>query len=229
MRVWPGNPLPLGATFDGVGTNIAVFSEIADAIELCVFDSDGNETRIELPERSGSVWHGYFPDLDAGTEYGFRVHGPWDPANGHRCNPAKLLIDPYARAIEGTPDWGQAMFSYRFGDHDQIDTTDSAASAQRGLVVNPFFDWATDQPLLLPWAETVIYEAHVKGATMRHPGVDEELRGSYAGIAHPIFVDHLKSLGVTTLELLPVHQFVHDSHLGERGLRNYWGYNSIGY
>ena len=229
MRVWPGSPLPLGATFDGVGTNIAVFSDIADALELCLFDADGNETCVNLPERSGAVWHGYFPDMDANTQYGFRVHGPWDPANGHRCNPAKLLLDPYARAIEGTFDWNQSVFSYNFDNHDEIDTSDSAASTPRSLVVNPFFDWATDQPLQLPWAETVIYEAHVKGATMNHPGIEEELRGSYAGIAHPAFIDHLKNLGVTTLELLPTHEFVHDAHLVERGLRNYWGYNSIGF
>jgi len=229
MRVWPGSPLPLGATFDGVGTNIAVFSDVADAIELCLFDADGHETRVNLPERSGAVWHGYFPDMDANTQYGFRVHGPWDPANGHRCNPAKLLLDPYARAIEGTFDWNQSVFSYNFDNHDEIDTSDSAASTPRSLVVNPFFDWATDQPLQLPWAETVIYEAHVKGATMNHPGIEEELRGSYAGIAHPAFIDHLKNLGVTTLELLPTHEFVHDAHLVERGLRNYWGYNSIGF
>ncbi|HEY4334083.1 MAG TPA: glycogen debranching protein GlgX [Ilumatobacteraceae bacterium] len=229
MRVWPGSPLPLGATFDGVGTNVAVFADVAEAVEMCIFDADGNEERYRLPERSGSVWHGYFPDLAANTEYGFRVHGPWDPANGHRCNPAKLLLDPYARAVEGSFEWGQSLFSYSFDDHDAMDTSDSAGASARSLVVNPFFDWATDQPLLLPWAETVIYEAHVKGATILHPGVDEELRGTYAGIAHPAFIDHLKGLGVTTLELLPVHEFVHDAHLLERGLRNYWGYNSIGY
>ena len=229
MRVWPGSPLPLGATFDGVGTNVALFSEVAESVEFCVFDADGSEQRFALPERSGSVWHGYFPDVDANTQYGFRVHGPWDPANGHRCNPAKLLLDPYARAIEGTFSWGQEMFSYNFDNHDELDTSDSAPHTPRSLVVNPFFDWGTDQPLLLPWAETVIYETHVRGATMLHPGVDEELRGSYAGIAHPAFVEHLKSLGITTVELLPVHEFVHDAHLVERGLRNYWGYNSIGF
>ncbi len=229
MRVWPGNPLPLGATFDGVGTNVALFSEVAESVEFCVFDEHGEEQRLALPERSGSVWHGYFPDVGANTAYGFRVHGPWDPANGHRCNPAKLLLDPYARAVEGTFEWGQEVFSYNFADHDQIDTSDSAPHTPRSLVVNPFFDWGTDQPLLLPWAETVIYETHVRGATMLHPGVDEEIRGSYAGIAHPAFIDHLKSLGVTTVELLPVHEFVHDAHLVERGLRNYWGYNSIGF
>ena len=229
MRVWPGSSLPLGTTFDGVGTNVALFSDVAEMVEFCVFDDEHNEQRVALPERSGSVWHGYFPDVGANTRYGFRVHGPWDPANGHRCNPSKLLLDPYARAIEGEFTWGQPMFSYDFGDPTHIDTSDSAASTPRSLVVNPFFDWGTDQPLVLPWAETVIYETHVRGATMRHPGVDEELRGSYAGIAHPAFIDHLRTLGVTTVELLPVHEFVHDAHLVDRGLRNYWGYNTIGY
>jgi len=229
VRVWPGQPLPLGATFDGVGTNIAVFSEVAEAVELCVFGDDGEEQRFALPERSGSIWHAYFPDLGAGTRYGFRVHGPFDPGAGHRCNPNKLLLDPYARAIEGDIEWGQPMFGYTFGDPASRDDSDSAPFTAKSLVVNPFFDWGTDQPLQRPWAETVIYEAHVRGATIRHAGVDEELRGSYAGVAHPAFIDHLTSLGVTTLELLPVHEFVHDAHLLERGLRNYWGYNSIGY
>ncbi|MCB0998443.1 MAG: glycogen debranching protein GlgX [Acidimicrobiales bacterium] len=229
MRIWPGSSLPLGATFDGVGTNVAVFSDVADAVELCVFDDDGAETRVELPERSGSVWHGYLPDLDAGARYGFRVHGPYDPANGHRCNPNKLLLDPYARAVEGGIEWQQAAFGYPFGEPEGRDDTDSAPVTPKGIVVNPYFDWALDQPLHVPWADTIIYEAHVKGATMRHPDVDEDLRGTYAGIAHPAFVDHLQQLGVTTLELLPVHQFAHDAHLVERGLRNYWGYNTLNF
>jgi glycogen operon protein len=229
MRIWPGSSLPLGVLFDGIGSNVAVFSDVAEAVELCLFDDDGTETRVELPERSGSVWHGYLPDLAANTKYGFRVHGPWDPANGHRCNPSKLLLDPYGRAIEGTFEWGQPLFSYGFDDHNRLDTSDSAPHLPRSVVVNPYFDWATDQPLSLPWSETIIYETHVKGATINHPDVDEELRGTYAGIAHPAFIDHLQKLGVTTVELLPVHEFVHDAHLIERGLRNYWGYNSIGY
>jgi isoamylase len=229
MRVWPGNPYPLGATFDGIGTNIALVSEIADSVEVCIFGPDGTETKVELPERSGAVWHGYFPDVGADTPYGFRVHGPWDPRNGHRCNPAKLLLDPYALALEGEFTWGQPLFGHRFDDSLAIDTSDSADSMPRSVVVNPFFDWGNDQPLHRPWAETVIYETHVKGATMRHPDIDEEVRGTYAGIADPAFVDHLVGLGVTAIELLPVHQFVHDPHLVERGLRNYWGYNSIGF
>ena len=229
MRVWPGVASPLGATFDGVGTNIAVFSDVAERIELCVFGDDGAEERYELPERAGSVWHGYFPDLPAGALYGFRVHGPWDPNNGQRCNPQKLLLDPYALAIEGDFAWNQSAFSYQFDDPETANYDDDADSVPRSVVVNPFFDWGTDQPLRLPWSETVIYEAHVRGATMRHPDVDEELRGTYAGIAHPAFINHLTSLGITTLELLPVHEFAHDAHLVERGLRNYWGYNSIGF
>jgi glycogen operon protein len=229
MRVWPGAPSPLGASFDGVGTNVAVFSEVAEAIELCVFDDDGEQTAVMLPERSGSVWHGYFPDLDAGTRYGFRVHGPYDPANGHRCNPSKLLLDPYARAIEGDVQWAQEVFPYRFGEEDEEDVSDSAAFMPKSVVINPFFDWSNDKPLRVPWADTVIYEAHVKGATALHPDVDESLRGTYAGIAHPAFIAHLQALGITTLELQPVHQFVHDAHLVERGLRNYWGYNTIGF
>ncbi|HQZ33406.1 MAG TPA: glycogen debranching protein GlgX [Ilumatobacteraceae bacterium] len=229
MRVWPGVASPLGATFDGVGTNIAVFSDVAERIELCVFDDDGAEERYELPERAGAVWHGYFPDLAAGSLYGFRVHGPWDPGNGQRCNPHKLLLDPYALAIEGDFTWNQSAFSYQFDDPATTNDDDDADAVPRSVVVNPFFDWGTDQPLRLPWSETVIYEAHVRGATMRHPDVDEELRGTYAGIAHPAFINHLTSLGITTLELLPVHEFAHDAHLVERGLRNYWGYNSIGF
>ena len=216
-KVWPGESLPLGATFDGVGTNVAIFSDVAEAVELCVFDDEGQEERVELPERSGSVWHGYFPELDAATRYGFRVHGPHDPGAGHRCNPNKLLLDPYARAIAGWFDWGQPVFGYPFGDPDGRNDDDSAPYVPRSVIVNPYFDWGQDRALRLPWADTVIYETHVKGATMRHPGVDEELRGTYAGIAHPAFVEHLTSLGVTTVELLPVHQFVHDAHLGERG------------
>lgn len=229
IRAWPGAPYPLGASFDGAGTNIAVFSEVAEAVELCLFDDAGEEQRVALPERSGAVWHGYFPDVGSGTKYGFRVHGPYDPSSGHRCNPAKLLLDPYARAVEGEVRWGQELFAYPFGDEDGRDDSDSAAAMPKGVVTNPFFDWGNDSLLRVPWADTVIYEAHVKGATQLHPDVDEELRGTYAGIAHPAFVGHLQQLGITTLELLPVHQFVHDAHLVERGLRNYWGYNSIGY
>jgi glycogen operon protein len=228
-RVWPGEPYPLGATFDGVGTRFSVVSSVADAVELCLFDEDGEERRVELPERSGDVWHGELPDVQPGQRYGYRVHGPWNPAAGLRCNPAKLLLDPYAKAVEGEIAWDEAVFGHRWADPDERNDDDSAPHVPRSVVINPYFDWAGDRPPRIPWADTVIYETHVRGATMRHPDIPEELRGTYGGIAHPAFVDHLQQLGVTAVELLPIHQFVHDAHLVERGLRNYWGYNSIGF
>jgi isoamylase len=228
MRVWPGEPSPLGATYDGVGTNVAVVSDGAEAVEICLID-EGGEVRVELPERTGAVWHGYLPDVEPGQRYGFRVSGPWVPDQGLRFNPAKLLLDPYARAVAGQVGWDEAVFDYRFGSPDERNDADSAAFVPHGIVVNPFFDWGHDRPLRTPWSETVIYELHVKGATACHPAVDEELRGTFAGVAHPAFIDHLKALGVSAVELMPVHQFVHDAHLLERGLRNYWGYNSIGF
>ncbi|MGQ0617011.1 MAG: glycogen debranching protein GlgX [Acidimicrobiia bacterium] len=229
MRVWPGDSAPLGATYDGIGTNVAVFSEVADAVEVCVFDDDGGEERVELPENDGHRWHGYLPDMGPATRYGLRVHGPWDPANGLRCNPAKLLFDPYARAIEGAVDWDEAAFAHQWADPEEANTADSAPFVPRSVVVNPYFDWEGDQLLRTPWSDTVVYEAHVKGATQRHPAIEPELRGTYAGVAHPAFVEHLSALGVTAVELQPIHHFVHDAHLVEQGLRNYWGYNSIGF
>ena len=227
MRAWPGRPTPLGATFDGIGTNVAVYSEVAERIEVCVFDDDGTEERVALPEHTGHVWHGYLPDVASGARYGLRVYGPDDGPN--RCNPSKLLLDPYARAITGDVTWGQPVFGYPFDDPDGHDTTDSAASMPKSVVVSPFFDWQGDTPPRTPWHATVIYEVHVKGATVLHPSIDPELRGTYAGLAHPAFVEHLRALGVTAVELLPIHHFCHDAHLVERGLRNYWGYNSIGF
>ena len=229
MRIWPGDPTPLGCTYDGIGANFALFSEVAERVDLCLFDDDGTETCVALPESTGSVWHGYLPDVSPGQRYGYRVHGPSDPANGLRCNPSKLLLDPYARAIEGTVQWDPAVFPYRFDDPDADNHDDSAPFVPRSVVVNPFFEWEGDQLPRTPWSDTVIYEAHVKGATMRHPDIDDELRGTYAGISHPAFVEHLTALGITAIELQPVHQFVHDKHLVDRGLRNYWGYNSIGF
>jgi isoamylase len=228
-RIFPGDPFPLGCSFDGIGANISVFSEAAEAIEICLFDDDGTETRVELPERTGQTVHGYLPDVSPGQRYGFRVHGPWEPEHGQRCNPNKLLLDPYARAVDGQVRWNEAVFGYRFGQPDERNDVDSAPFVPRSVVVNPWFDWEGDQLLRTPWSDTIIYEAHVKGATMTHPDIEPELRGTYAGIAHPAFVDHLTALGITAIELLPVHQFVHDAHLIERGLRNYWGYNSIGF
>ncbi|GAA0807884.1 glycogen debranching protein GlgX [Spirilliplanes yamanashiensis] len=229
MNIWPGAPYPLGATYDGGGTNFALFSEVAERVELCLFDDDGTETRIDLPEREALVWHGYLPRVGPGQRYGYRVHGPFDPAAGLRCNPNKLLLDPYAKAIDGHNEWNEALFSYRFGDPTSYNDADSAPYTQRSVVINPFFDWANDTPLRIPYHETVIYEAHVKGMTARHPKIPEDVRGTYSGLAHPVMIDHFKKLGVTAVELMPVHQFVHDSGLTERGLSNYWGYNTIGF
>src|SRR5690349_20317249 len=229
MKIWPGNPYPLGATYDGGGTNFALFSEVADRVELCLFDDDGTETRIDLPEREALVWHGYLPRIVPGQRYGYRVHGPYDPAAGLRCNPSKLLLDPYAKAIDGHNEWHNALFSYHFDNPGEVNDDDSAPYATRSVVVNPFFDWANDRPLRIPFHQTVIYEAHVKGMTQRHPGIPDDVRGTYSGLAHPTMIKHFKELGVTAVELMPVHQFVHDSTLVDRGLKNYWGYNTIGF
>ena len=227
--LWPGDAYPLGAAYDGAGTNFALFSEVAEQVELCLFDDDGEETGIELHEVDGFVWHGYLPGISPGQRYGYRVHGPYDPAEGIRCNPRKLLLDPYAKAIEGRVDWDPAVFSYPFGHPDQCQTGDSAPHVPRSVVVNPYFNWDLDRPPRTPYQETVIYEAHVRGLTKLHPAVPEDQRGTYLGLAHPAIIDHLLNLGVTAIELMPVHQFINDSHLTERGLSNYWGYNTIGY
>ena len=229
-RVWPGDPYPLGATYDGVGTNFSVFSEVAERVELCLFEEDGRETRVDLPEVTGFCWHGYLPDVGPGQRYGFRVHGPYAPEEGLRCNPHKLLVDPYAKALDGSLRWGEAVFGYRFGKPEgAANTLDSANDVPHSVVVNPYFDWANDHHPHTPWHETVIYEVHVKGATVRHPDVPEDVRGTYSGFAHPAFVEHLRALGVTAVELLPIHAHVDEHHLVERGLVNYWGYNSIGF
>jgi isoamylase len=227
-EVWAGTAYPLGATFDGVGTNFSLFSEVAERVILCLFDGD-DETRIPLEEVDGFVWHGYLPEIGPGQRYGYRVQGPWDPANGLRCNPHKLLLDPYAKAIEGEVDWDPACFGYSFDDHDARSTEDSAAHVPKSVVHNPWFDWRDDHRPATPLHETIIYETHVKGLTMRHPDVPKTLRGTYAGLAHPVVIQYLKDLGITALELMPVHQYVDDAHLLEKGLSNYWGYNSIGF
>ena len=230
MKVWPGHSYPLGAVYDGAGTNFSLFSEVAEGVELCLFDEDGNETRIPLDEVTGYCWHAYLPEVEPGQRYGFRVHGPWDPANGHRCNPNKLLLDPYTKAIEGQVKWDEAVFPYRFDEGDEaMSETDSAPFVPRCVVHQPHFDWNGDRRLQLPWHETIIYETHVKGLTARHPDVPEEARGTYAGVSQPVIIDYLRGLGVTAVEFMPVHQFIQDKHLVDRGLRNYWGYNSIGY
>ena len=232
MDVWPGRSYPLGATYDGSGVNFAMFSEVAGRVELCLLGDEtdgGEETRFELTEVDGYVWHAYLPGVQPGQRYGYRVHGPYDPANGQRCNPAKLLLDPYAKAIEGMIDGDESLYSYRFDDPSQFNDEDSRGHTMLSVVVNPYFDWGRDRPPGHEYHESVIYETHVKGLTMTHPGVPEEIRGTYAALGHPVIVDHLKGLGVTAVELLPVHQFVNDPHLVERGLSNYWGYNTIGF
>ncbi|WP_294980190.1 alpha-amylase family glycosyl hydrolase, partial [uncultured Microbacterium sp.] len=229
MQAWPGSAYPLGATFDGSGTNFALFSEGAERVELCLFGDRGKETRIEMRDVDAFVWHVYLPTVQPGQRYGYRVHGPNDPANGHRFNPNKLLLDPYAKAVEGQVHWGQSVFGYEFGDPDSRNDEDSAAAMMKGVVVNPFFDWAGDRLPKTPYAETVIYEAHVKGLTQLHPEIPEEIRGTYSAIAHPAVIEHLKHIGVTAIELMPVHQFVNDSTLQEKGLSNYWGYNTIAF
>ncbi|MCU1621108.1 MAG: glgX, partial [Modestobacter sp.] len=227
-QVWPGSAYPLGATYDGTGTNFAIYSEVAEKIELCLFDEQGNEERIRLPEMDAYVWHAFLPGIQPGQRYGFRVYGPFDPAQGQRCNPNKLLLDPYAKAIDGQVDWDEAVFGYRFENGERNDD-DSAAHMPKSVVVNPYFDWGVDRPPRTPYNKTVIYEAHVKGLTMTHPRVPEALRGTYAGIAHPAIIEHLQELGITAIELMPVHQFVQDDTLQQKGLRNYWGYNTIGF
>jgi isoamylase len=231
MRVWPGSAYPLGATWDGSGTNFAIFSEVAELVELCLFDDDGAETRIGLSEVDGFVWHCYLPDAGPGQKYGYRVHGPYDLRRGHRCNPSKLLLDPYGKAIDGEVMPSPALYSYVQGGADlaALNTDDSAPFMPRNVVINPYFNWSGDQQLRTPYHETLIYEAHVRGLTLRHPGVPPELRGSYAGLASPAIIDHLHRLGVTAIELMPVHQSVAEPILVERGLTNYWGYNTIGF
>ncbi|HYO86846.1 MAG TPA: glycogen debranching protein GlgX [Dermatophilaceae bacterium] len=233
MDVWPGKPYPLGSTFDGSGVNFALFSEVADRVELCLVDDDDSghlvERRVELTEVDGYVWHGYLPQVQPGQRYGYRVHGPYKPNHGHRCNPAKLLIDPYAKAIDGQISADESLFSYRFGDAEAFNDDDSLGSQMLSVVTNPFFDWGHDRPPRHEYHDSIIYEAHVKGLTMRHPDIPERIRGTYAGIGHPATIGHLSDLGVTAIELLPVHQFVQDAHLQRAGMRNYWGYNTIGF
>ena len=233
MQPWPGTSYPLGATYDGAGTNFALFSEVASAVALCLFDPDGEEHRIPLPERDGFVWHGYLPGIVPGQLYGYRVDGPLDPEQGMRCNPHKLLIDPYAKAVDGslgtTYGWDESLFGYHFDDADEVNHDDSAQHVPKAVVVNPFFDWHEDRPPRTPYHETVVYEAHVKGLTYLHPEIPEEMRGTYSAVAHPATISHLQRLGITAIELMPVHQFVHDDALVQRGLRNYWGYNTIAF
>jgi isoamylase len=229
MQKWNGRPFPLGATYDGAGTNFALFSEVAEKVELALIDNSGRERRVALTEVDGFIWHAYLPGVGPGQRYGFRVHGPYDPARGHRCNPAKLLLDPYAKAMDGQADSDPSLLGYRPDDPDRPSGTDSLKHTVLSVVVDQSFDWEGDRPLKRPYHESVMYEAHVRGLTRRHPGLPEGLRGTYAGLAHPAVVEHLAGLGVTAVELMPVHQFVQDGHLLDRGLSNYWGYNTIGF
>ncbi len=234
MEIWPGRPYPLGATYDGTGVNFAIFSEAAQQVEICLIGDEGEETRLSLPETDGFVWHGFIPGLQPGQRYGFRVHGPYAPESGARCNPTKLLLDPYAKAVDGSMTGDQSLFSYDFDDpdgglDDRVNTQDSLGHTLTSVVINPFFDWGQDRQPQHEYHDTVIYEAHVKGLTQQLEDIPEEIRGTYAGIGHPATIEHLTKLGVTAIELMPVHQFVQDFTLLEKGLRNYWGYNTIGF
>jgi len=232
--VWPGRPYPRGAAWDGEGVNFAIFSEHAEKVELCIFDPKGRREvqRIELKERSDLIWHCYLPEARPGLLYGYRVHGPYRPQEGHRFNPNKLLIEPYAKDIVGTPHWSDAHFGYRIGSKHadlSFDRRDNASGMPKCRVIDQAFTWGNDRPPGIPWHDMVIYEMHVKGFTMQHPDIPSQFRGTYAGLAMEAPIEHLKRLGVTTVELMPVHAFLDDRHLVERGLRNYWGYNSIGF
>ncbi len=235
MRVWPGRPSPMGASWDGQGVNFAFFSENATQVELCLFesaDSTAESVRIALPERTDQVWHCYLPDVRPGQLYGYRVHGPYEPQSGHRFNPYKVILDPYAKAIGRRVSWSDAMFGYEIGDPEEdlsYDTRDNAAFAPLAAVIDPAFDWKADRPPNIPWHRTLIYELHVKGFTKKHPQVPEALRGTYAGLAHDSVIKYLKELGITTVELMPIHHHINDRHLVEKGLSNYWGYNKLSY
>ena len=223
---------PLGASYDGAGVNFALFSQVAEKVELCLFDEEDHETRIEMTEQNSYVWHNYIPGLQPGQRYGYRVYGPYNPARGQRCNPSKLLLDPYAKAIEGNIDDDPSLFSYDMSNPDDINainTQDSAAHTMKSVVVNPYFDWGNDQHPNISYHDSVIYEAHVRGMTNLNQDVPPDIRGTYAGLAYPAVIDYLKKLGITAIELMPIHQFVNDSFLQQKGLSNYWGYNTIGF
>ncbi len=230
MEIWPGKPFPLGATFDGTGTNFSLFSEIADAVELCLINDEGQQTCVDLPEYTALCWHGYLPSVGPGQRYGFRVHGPWDPINGHLCNPSKFLLDPYSKAIEGRVQWNEAVFPYFFRDTEgSRNDMDSLPFMPRSVVIDPYFDWGDDHFSKVPLNETIIYELHVRGFSIRNPEIPENIRGTYSALAHPVSIRYFHDLGITSIELMPIHQFIHDNYLMEKGLSNYWGYNSIGY
>lgn len=232
MQIRPGSMYPLGASYDGAGVNFALYSQVAQKVELCLFDEHDAETRIEMTEQNSYVWHNYIPGLQPGQRYGYRVYGPYDPMHGLRCNPNKLLLDPYAKAIEGNIDGDESLFSYWFKSPDDtsaMNDLDSAAHTMKSAVINPYFDWGNDQHPYISYHDSVIYEAHVRGMTNLNMDVPPDIRGTYAGLAYPSVIEYLKKLGVTAIELMPIHQFVNDSFLQEKGLSNYWGYNTIGF
>ena len=230
--IWPGKPYPLGATWDGQGVNFAIFSENATAVELCLFDADGTETRASMPEQTDNVWHVFIPGLQPGQRYGFRVYGAYEPEFGLRFNPHKLLVDPYAKALDGIEQWDDALFGYTIGDEYEDltpDERDSALFIPKSVVIDLSFNWDAEKRLNTPLHKSLIYEIHVKGFTKCHPELPENLRGTYAGLAHPATISYLQSLGITAVELLPVHQRIDDRHLVKQGLANYWGYNTLAY
>ncbi|WP_419497038.1 glycogen debranching protein GlgX [Bifidobacterium pullorum] len=232
MQIRPGSMYPLGAHYDGAGVNFSIYSQVADKVELCLFDDQDHETRIEMTEQNSYVWHNYLPGIQPGQRYGYRVYGPYDPNRGLRCNPNKLLLDPYAYAIEGNIDSDESLFSYWFkspNDNTAMNTLDSAGHTMKSVVVNPYFDWGADRHPNIPYHDSVIYEAHVRGMTNLNLDVPPDIRGTYAGLAYPTVIEYLKNLGVTTIELMPIHQYVNDTFLQEKGLSNYWGYNTIGF
>ncbi|MEY4551635.1 MAG: glycogen debranching enzyme GlgX, partial [Pseudomonadota bacterium] len=230
MLILPGLPYPLGATWDGNGVNFALYTENAEHVELCLFDEDDSETRVVLSHQTAFVWHGFVPELRPGQRYGYRVYGPYDPARGLRFNPNVVLLDPYAKAVSGPEEWRRGCFAYDVVSGDDLHPQKTPAlGAPRAVVIDPHFDWEGDTPPRTPLHKSVIYETHVRGFTMRHPDVPEQLRGTYAALATPAVIKHLRDLGVTAVELMPIHAFVDDQHLLDRGLRNYWGYNSIGF
>ncbi|WP_291531376.1 glycogen debranching protein GlgX [Bifidobacterium sp. UBA4282] len=232
MQIRPGSMYPLGAHYDGAGVNFSIYSQVADKVELCLFDDQDRETRIEMTEQNSYVWHNYLPGIQPGQRYGYRVYGPYDPNRGLRCNPNKLLLDPYAYAIEGNIDSDESLFSYWFkspNDNSAMNTLDSAGHTMKSVVVNPYFDWGADRHPNIPYHDSVIYEAHVRGMTNLNLDVPPDIRGTYAGLAYPTVIEYLKKLGVTTIELMPIHQYVNDTFLQEKGLSNYWGYNTIGF
>ncbi|NDK57491.1 glycogen debranching protein GlgX [Pontibacter fetidus] len=235
IPIYPGNPYPLGATWDGEGVNFALYADNATGVELCLFDditSEQESVKIKLVERTHQIWHTYLPEVKPGQLYGYRVQGPYEPENGHRFNQNKLLLDPYAKAISGPVEWHDSLFGYKVGDSAEdlsFSETDSAPFIPKAVVIDPNFDWQGDKPPKIPYHKSVIYEAHVKGFTYLHPDIPEEIRGTYAGLAHPVTIAYLQQLGITAIELMPVHHFIRDRHLAEKGLTNYWGYNSIGF